>query len=77
MSPNVWGPPVWMLLHSLAEKIKEEKFSEIGPQLFNIIKNVCSNLPCPDCSMHATRFFSRVNFSLIKTKTDLDRKSVV
>ena len=24
MSPNNWGPPIWMLFHSLAEKIKEE-----------------------------------------------------
>jgi hypothetical protein len=70
MSPEAWGPPIWMLFHSLAEKIKEEKFSEIGHQLFNIIKKLCSNLPCPECSMHATRFLSKVNFSLIKTKTE-------
>lgn len=70
MSPNNWGPPIWMLFHSLAEKIKEEKFSEIGPQVFFMIKKICSSLPCPDCSMHATRFLSSVDFALIKTKTD-------
>ena len=71
MSPNKWGPPIWMLFHSLAEKIKDEKFSQVGPQLFFMIKKICSLLPCPDCSMHATTFLSRVDFSLIKTKTDL------
>jgi len=70
MSPNIWGPPIWILFHSLAEKIKEDKFSEVGPQLFSMIKRVCSSLPCPECSQHATQFLSRVNFSLIKTKTD-------
>jgi hypothetical protein len=71
MSPNAWGPPIWMLFHSLAEKIKEDKFSEIGPQLFSMIRKVCTTLPCPECSMHATSFLSRVDFSTIKTKTDL------
>jgi len=70
MSPNQWGPPTWILFHCLAEKIKEDKFSEVGPQLFSMIKRVCSSLPCPECSQHATQFLSRVNFSLIKTKTD-------
>ena len=70
MSPNNWGPPIWMLFHTLAEKIKEDKFSEIGPQVFYMIKRVCTTLPCPECSMHATTFLSRIDFSGIKTKTD-------
>jgi hypothetical protein len=59
-----------MLFHSLAEKIKEDKFSEVGPQLFSMIKKVCTSLPCPECSMHATAFMSRVNFSTVSTKTE-------
>ena len=70
MSPNKWGPPTWMLFHTLAEKIKEEKFSQIAVPLFSLIKKICSVLPCPECSMHATQFLSRVQFQYIKTKTD-------
>ena len=70
MSPIQWGPPLWILFHSIAYKIKEESFSFMGPQFFNIIKQICNNLPCPDCSEHATTFLSRVDFSHIKTKTD-------
>jgi hypothetical protein len=70
MSPNNWGPPIWMLFHTLAEKIKEDKFSDIGPQVFYMKKRVCTTLPCPECSMHATTFLSRIDFSGIKTKTD-------
>ena len=70
MSPNKWGPPIWTLFHTLAEKIKEDKFSIVGQQLIFIIKKICGNLPCPDCSQHATHFFSQINLSLIRTKTD-------
>jgi len=70
MSPNQWGPPIWNLFHSLAEQLKPEKFSEIGPKLFFIIKKICGHLPCPDCSMHATTFLSNVKFQHIKSKDD-------
>jgi hypothetical protein len=70
MSPNQWGPPIWTLFHCLAEKIKEDKFREIGPQLFSFIKKICLYLPCPDCSMHATSFLSKVKFEYINNKTD-------
>jgi hypothetical protein len=70
MSPNVWGPPVWNFFHVLTYKIKEENFSNIFPTLFEYIRLICKNLPCPDCSMHATQFLNRVNPSGIKTKQD-------
>jgi hypothetical protein len=71
MSPNQWGPSIWILFHSIASKINEDTFSLLGPQFFNIIKKICNNLPCPDCSLHATAFLSKVNISKIKTKQDL------
>jgi hypothetical protein len=70
MSPNVWGPPVWNFFHTLTYKIKEETFSSIFPPLFEQIRLICKNLPCPDCSMHATKFLNRVNLAGIKTKQD-------
>ena len=71
MSPNNWGPPIWVLFHTIAAKIKEDTFNYMGPQFFNIIKKICRNLPCPDCSEHATNFLSKVNFQHIKNKNDL------
>lgn len=69
--PTEWGPPVWTLFHTLAEKINPDKFSEISPQLFLHIKRICTYLPCPECSQHAVAFLNKVNFANIKTKTDL------
>jgi hypothetical protein len=66
-----WGEPTWFLLHTLAEKVKEEHFDTVKDGLFDVIKQICTNLPCPDCSMHATQYLSSVNFNAILSKNDL------
>lgn len=69
-SINTWGPTVWTFFHALAENVREEKFAEIKITLFGMIKNICSFLPCPDCSLHAKHFLSRVNIDKISNKHD-------
>jgi len=71
--PTFWGPPIWTLLHTIAANLKEENFFIVSRQFIVLVKQLCSNLPCPDCSAHATAFLSRVNFSHIKTKYDLEQ----
>ena len=71
MSTNVWGPPTWILFHTLIAKLTDDGFNTIGLQLFSYIKRICNNLPCPDCAQHATQFLSRVNMATIKTKDEL------
>lgn len=66
-----WGPPIWYGLHTLAEKVKEESFSKIREPLLKWIYGICTNLPCPDCSMHAKIYLDGVNFNLIQSKHDL------
>ena len=56
MSTNVWGPPTWILFHTLIEKLSDEGYSKIGLALFGYIRRICNNLPCPDCAQHATSF---------------------
>ena len=68
MSPNKWGPPTWRLFHSLAEKIKDEHYDQLGNSLFNFIKQICFNLPCPDCTQHATMYFSKSSIHKITSK---------
>ena len=71
MTPSIWGPPIWNLFHTLAQKIKEERFPELGQQLFGHIRKICRYLPCPDCSDHASRFLSNVVPNNLKTKQHL------
>jgi hypothetical protein len=66
--PNKWGPPIWRLFHTLAAKLTND---DAIPQLIAHIRNICSLLPCPDCSQHATDFWSRTKCDRIKTKADL------
>ena len=68
--PSVWGPPIWTLFHTLIEKMKEERFNELHMELFQHIKRICSYLPCPECSAHATLFLSKVNPRQISNKND-------
>jgi len=71
MSPNQWGPPTWIFIHTLAHKIKEDSFSIISQQLIQQIQQICYNLPCPECCQHAHQFWSKVKCSNIVTKNDL------
>lgn len=71
MSPSHWGPPTWIFMHTLAEKVKEELFPVMGQQLISIIMQITFNLPCPDCADHSKIFWSKVKIANIKTKTDL------
>jgi len=66
-----WGEPVWLFLHTMAEKIKEDTFSQIKDDLLKTIVTICANLPCPDCANHARQYMSAINFNTIQTKKDL------
>jgi len=69
----IWGPPIWFLFHTLAEKIKPEVFSTIIKELFNNIYIICINLPCPICATHAKEYMDKINLSSIRSKGDLKK----
>ena len=71
MSINKWGPAVWLLFHTMVEKIKEPDNTRVCRELFYQIKNICKFLPCPDCASHATTNLANVNISRINSKSDL------
>jgi hypothetical protein len=71
MSPSTWGPPTWLFMHTLAEKIKESSFPIIGPNLIFILIQISNHLPCPECTVHAKDFWSKVKTANIKSKSDL------
>tara|TARA_B100000035_G_scaffold116948_1_gene99133 strand:+ start:3698 stop:4294 length:597 start_codon:yes stop_codon:yes gene_type:complete len=68
---NIWGKPIWQFIHSICEKVKEDTFTEIKDGLIDILKQICTNLPCPDCSMHSTSYLSSLSNQQIRTKNDL------
>lgn len=46
IDPVIWGPPLWRILHSLAEVAET---NTAWPTLLNALR---TGLPCPDCSSH-------------------------
>lgn len=69
--PMKWGEPTWFLFHSLAEKIKPEYFALLRQDIFQMIHQICSNLPCPICAAHAKQYLAATNFATIVSKDHL------
>jgi len=69
-SKEIWGSSVWNLFHTIAHKIKEERFEFHKNNIIYILENICATLPCPECSKDATEMLKKVNFSQINTKND-------
>jgi hypothetical protein len=67
----IWGAPFWNFFHILAEKIDGAQFANIRRDILSMIFNICSNLPCPDCTTHAVSYLKGINFNNILTKNDL------
>ena len=65
MKKKVWGNAVWLLFHTLAEKIKPEFVSTELKTIVLHITNICSNLPCPDCQKHSSLIMGQANIAAI------------
>jgi len=73
MSKSIWGPPCWFLMHSLATRVKNEKFETIKEELWKLINEICNNLPCPDCRNHAMVAMKNAKKGLIlRSKQNLE-----
>lgn len=68
---KVWGPSVWLIFHTLVEKIKPEYFESEKDILIKFIRDTCRNLPCPTCSIDATNILQNLNEKIIVNKEDL------
>lgn len=69
-SKEIWGSSVWNLFHTIAHKIKEDKFAFHKSNIIYIIENICNTLPCPECSKDATAMLKKVDFAQINSKED-------
>jgi len=52
-------------MHTLATRIKDERFETIKNDLWKVINEICNNLPCPDCRNHAVSLMSKTNKEII------------
>ena len=60
----------WVLFHSIGQQIKNADFYMIGKDLLQIIRNICENFPCNECSDHSIKYFESLDFNNIQTSDD-------
>jgi hypothetical protein len=68
--PDVWGPPIWTLFHTLAAKMNPTAYPWMVHSTFAMIRQICKYLPCPECSHDATMFLNKIDINKYKTKED-------
>jgi len=68
VSKKEWGPIIWFLFHTLAYKLNNDGHVAL---LMNQIFNMANNLPCNDCSNHASSILKTVNTKNIDTREKL------
>lgn len=71
MKNTSWGNPTWIFLHTIVSKINKYKFNENKEVIIDIIKSICFNLPCPECSKHSLEFLNTIKFQNVTKKEDL------
>ena len=71
MSKKRWAIPTWFFLHGIAEKINEQYYHKNYKEVFNLIRLICNNLPCPYCREHASAYCNLLIDNKINTKDKL------
>jgi len=54
-----WGAPTWYLLHTLAQKVKPDRWPTFRLEFVQTLYTICKNLPCPDCAQHAKQYLAQ------------------
>lgn len=58
---HIWGPNLWMILHSAAERIGSQSLRRLPNEEARIWGGLLASfrfsLPCPTCKKHYTEFF--------------------
>ncbi len=61
-SNNIWGPPLWRILHALTEKIgtfhSRFKYEEEKRLWITLLNSIKLSLPCPLCKNHYTTYYN-------------------
>jgi thiol-disulfide isomerase/thioredoxin len=71
MSKSEWGKVTWILFHSIIENIKDDAPNNFIKMVFNNLKLICNNLPCPYCKEHAISYLNNYKKYNFDTKDKL------
>jgi len=68
---KIWGPITWNLLHTIAEKIYDDRFIHAKKDVISIVLLIIENIPCPICREHAEKYVKKHNINLCNNRNDL------
>ena len=51
-----WATPTWYFFHSFAEHIDDDFYKENKTIICDMLRGICLNLPCYDCTSHAVQY---------------------
>ena len=71
MSNNSFTPEFVQFPLKPCKKVITNSFILIKTDLISHIRLISSNLPCPNCSVHATQYLNGIDMNKITTKEDL------
>tara|TARA_Y100000996_G_scaffold400684_1_gene370924 strand:- start:734 stop:1198 length:465 start_codon:yes stop_codon:yes gene_type:complete len=63
-----WGKATWYFFHTIIEKVSDDFFMRNKKDIFFMIKNICYNLPCPECCEHAKSYTNSIDINKIYNK---------
>ena len=72
---HIWGPELWMILHSSAERIGSSKHSlpnEEWRMWHSLLHSLRYSIPCPQCKRHYNEYYAKtpiVHFSRETVRT--------
>lgn len=55
---NIWGPHLWIILHSLAERIHSKNHIEQTRLWSGLLSSLRWSLPCPLCKKHYSEYYA-------------------
>ena len=68
---KIWGPITWNLLHTITDKIYEDRFIHAKKDVISIILLIIQNIPCPICREHAETYIKKHNINLCTSRDEL------
>lgn len=70
---HIWGPQLWIILHSAAEKIGLPKLTRLPQEESRIwtalLASLRYSLPCPQCKKHYTEYYTNNPITTINSST--------
>jgi hypothetical protein len=63
-SNGIWGPALWMILHSACEKIGSQQLKKLPQEesriWLGLLQSLRYSLPCPQCKKHYTAYVAKI-----------------